>query len=129
MRRISYEDGLNSELAYSIEFAENKNSLWIGTNQGINKLNLKKYLKTGEVDIQSFGKQEGFEGVECNTNGIREDKDGTLWFGTVNGLVKHEPFKFKKNLTENTTVIQAVISRMKTPWLKMNWFCRAITLP
>jgi len=106
--RISYEDGLNSEFAYSIEFAENKNSLWIGTNQGINKLNLKKYLKNGEMDIRSFGKQEGFEGVECNTNGIWEDKDGTLWFGTVNGLVKHEPFKFKKNLTENTTVIQAV---------------------
>lgn len=108
LKRIAYEDGLSSELAYSIEFAENKSALWIGTNQGINKLNLTKFFNNEEVDVRSFGKQEGFEGGECNTNGIWEDKDGTMWFGTVNGLVKHEPFKFKKNLIENSTLIQAI---------------------
>lgn len=108
LRRITNEDGLNSELVYSLEFAENKKTLWIGTNQGINKLNLEKYLADGSIELKSFGKQEGFQGVECNTNGIWEDRDGTLWFGTVNGLIKHEPFNFKKNLIENSTIIQRI---------------------
>lgn len=106
--RISDQQGLNSELIYSIEFTENKNAIWIGTNQGINRMNLKKYLETGEIEISSFGKQEGFGGVECNSNGIWEDNDKSLWFGTVSGLIKHEPLSFKKNKTEPITNIQKI---------------------
>ncbi|MDI1356410.1 MAG: two-component regulator propeller domain-containing protein [bacterium] len=108
LKKISDVDGLNSELIYSIEITRDQKSMWIGTNQGINKLNLEKYLETGKIDILAFGKQEGFAGVECNNNGIWEDGDGTLWFGTVSGLVKHQPFNFKKNRTENRTLIQNI---------------------
>lgn len=108
VKRISEDNGLNSDLIYSIEFAENKNALWIGTNQGISKLNLKKYLNENVIALTSFGKQEGFVGVEANSNGIWEDKDGTLWFGTVSGLIKHQPFNFKKNKIENITLVQNV---------------------
>ena len=105
---INEQDGLNSELVYSVEFAENKNVLWIGTNQGINKLNLKLYLENGKTDIVSYGKLQGFMGVECNSNGIWEDADGSLWFGTVSGLVKHEPGNLKKNRVENKTLMQNI---------------------
>lgn len=105
---ITEQDGLNSELVYSVEFAENKKVLWIGTNQGINKLDLEKYFNEGKKVITSYSKQHGFTGVECNSNGIWEDKDGTLWFGTVSGLVKHEPSKLKPNLVSNLTVIQNI---------------------
>lgn len=108
VERITSDEGLNSDLIYSIEFAENQQSLWIGTNQGVNKMNIKKYLNDGEIEIQKFGKEEGFAGVECNTSGIWEDKDGTLWFGTVSGLVRHEPFQFKKNLLQSPVLIQKI---------------------
>ncbi len=108
VRYIDEQDGLNSEKVYSIEFAENKNVLWIGTNQGINKFNLKKYLENEKIEITSYGKQQGFMGVECNSNGIWEDKDGALWFGTISGLVEHEPFTLKKNKVENATLIQKI---------------------
>lgn len=108
LKRISNSDGLNSELVYSIEFAENKNALWIGTNQGINKLDLRLYQSTGLVSIVSYGKQEGFSGVECNSNGIWEDTDGTLWFGTVGGIVRHQPFNFKKNRVQNSMLIEQI---------------------
>jgi ligand-binding sensor domain-containing protein len=108
IKKINDEDGLNSELVYSIELSEHNSALWIGTNQGINKLDLKKYLTKGEIEISSFGKQEGFAGVECNSNGIWEDSDGTLWFGTVSGLIKYQPFNFKKNVVENNTIIQKI---------------------
>ena len=108
VKYINEQDGLNSELVYSIEFADNKNTLWIGTNQGVNKLNLKKYLEENKIEITAYGKEQGFMGVECNTNGIWEDSNGALWFGTVSGLVKHEPFNFKKNTQKNSTVIQNI---------------------
>jgi len=106
--RISDSDGLNSELVYSIELARNGESMWIGTNQGVNKLDLNAYLGEKKVNITAFGKQEGFSGVECNSNGIWEDKIGTLWFGTVSGVVRHEPDQFRKNITENKTLIQKI---------------------
>jgi ligand-binding sensor domain-containing protein len=105
---ITAQDGLNSELVYSIEFAENHKVLWIGTNQGINKLDLTKYYDSNKVEIVSFSKQQGFMGVECNSNGIWEDKDGSLWFGTVSGLVKHEPQNLKRNQAKNITNIQNI---------------------
>lgn len=105
---LTEQEGLNSESVYSVEFAETFNTLWIGTNQGINKLNLTKYLNEGETELTSYGKLQGFMGVECNSNGIWEDPDGTVWFGTVSGLVKHEPYSFKKNTTPNSTVIQKI---------------------
>lgn len=106
--RINDTDGLNSELAYSIEFSRDNQFLWIGTNQGINRLDLALFLKTGRAEITAYGLQEGFSGVECNGNGIWEDKDGTLWFGTVSGLIRHQPFQYRKNQVENKTVLQGI---------------------
>ena len=108
IKKITDEDGLNSELIYSIEFTKDTKSLWMGTNQGINKLNLEKYLNNAKIELSSYGLKEGFTGVECNTGGIWEDKDGTLWFGTVSGLIKHQPFNFRKNTLENITLIQNI---------------------
>ena len=53
-------------------------------------------------------KKKVFAGVECNSGGIWEDNDGTMWFGTVSGLIKHQPFNFKRNYVENKTLIQSI---------------------
>lgn len=105
---ISEKDGLNSELIYLLHLSEDDNVLWIGTNQGINKLNLKKYRENGAIDITSYGKAEGFTGVECNNYGVWEDKDGTMWFGTVNGVVKYEPKAFKENKELSRTYFHSI---------------------
>ena len=108
LRRITDLDGLNSELVYSIEFTRDGRYMWIGTNQGINRLDLQKFLSDGTMEITSFGRQEGFAGVECNGNGIWEDEDGTLWFGTVSGLIRHQPFNYKTNTVPNKTLLQGI---------------------
>jgi two-component sensor histidine kinase len=107
-RYITESDGLNSELVYSIEITNKGKDLWVGTNQGINKIDLQKYFHEGKAQIISYGKQQGFMGVECNSNGIWEDKDGSLWFGTVSGLILHEPFHLKANKVPNVTLIQNI---------------------
>lgn len=95
--KIREEDGLNSNLVYSLLLTDNENTLWAGTNQGANKIDLDSYFKKRLKNIISFGKTEGFKGVECNTGGLRMDASGTLWFGTVNGIVKHSPVKYLAN--------------------------------
>lgn len=93
---ISEKDGLNSELVYSIKLSNNKKYLWVGTNQGISKLNIKK-IDQNIIDIVTYGKADGFSGVECNTHGIYEDEQSNVWFGTVNGLIKYSPKEFTLN--------------------------------
>jgi ligand-binding sensor domain-containing protein len=108
LKRITDTDGLNSELIYCLEVSRDGKYLWLGTNQGINRLDLIKYLSTEQISLSSYGLQEGFAGVECNGNGIWEDTDGTLWFGTVSGMVRHQPFNYKLNTTQNKTVLQGI---------------------
>ncbi len=103
---ITEENGLNSDYVYSVEFTENKKNLWLGTNQGVNKFDIEKYVNSNFISVKPFGKQDGFLGIECNSNGIWEDKDGSVWFGTVSGIIKHEPFSIKTNTLIPVTQIQ-----------------------
>lgn len=90
-------DGLNSDLVYTMGMDRKKENLWIGTNQGVNRFDLNSYITEKKKVIYTFGKEEGFSGVECNTNGIYEEEDGTMWFGTVNGLLKYNPKEYRSN--------------------------------
>lgn len=94
---IREQHGLNSDLVYSMTIDHEKNYLWIGTNQGLNKFDINEYNKSGKKLIYTFGKEEGFSGVECNTNGMYEDNDGVMWFGTVNGLMRYNPIEYRDN--------------------------------
>lgn len=93
---ISEKEGLSSELVYTIRLTKDNRYLWAGTNQGINRIDVKK-LDLGIIDVLSYGKADGFSGVESNTHGIYEDDDSTIWFGTVNGLIKYSPKEFIPN--------------------------------
>lgn len=106
-RFVSENEGLISELVYSIKLTRNKKFLWAGTNQGISRIDITK-LKQGVVDIISYTKADGFEGVECNTHGIYEDENSNIWFGTVNGLVKYSPKEFKHNDNHSKTTISKI---------------------
>jgi ligand-binding sensor domain-containing protein len=101
---FSKEDGLSSDLVYSLSFSLNGKEIWAGTNQGLNRVDLDTYKKTGQKHIIPFGKQEGFSGVECNS-GNYVDQDGSIWFGTVNGLIHYDPKEYIPNISESKTTI------------------------
>lgn len=101
---ISEKEGLSSELVYAIGITKDNNYLWVGTNQGINRIDIKK-LQYDEIDILKYGRADGFSGVELNTHGIYEDADSSIWFGTVNGLIKYTPKEFIKNDNLSRTLI------------------------
>jgi ligand-binding sensor domain-containing protein len=93
---VTEQEGLSSDLVYSVKITKDYKTIWAGTNQGVSKINLEK-LNSSIFDITRYNKSDGFEGVECNTHGIFEDQKGNVWFGTVNGLVKYTPQNFKRN--------------------------------
>ncbi len=98
-------DGMSSDLIYSITFGQTQNEIWTGTNQGLNKIDIAEYKKSRHKNIIPFGKHEGFSGVECNSNGTWVDPDGSIWFGTVNGLIKYDPKEYIDNTAESKTSI------------------------
>jgi ligand-binding sensor domain-containing protein/two-component sensor histidine kinase len=102
---IKSEDGLISDIIYSIGFAKGRSVLWVGTNIGISSLDVDEYERTGKLKINSYGKNEGFAGIECNTNGVFEDDKGAVWFGTISGLIKYLPNNYQPNRTLNKTNI------------------------
>lgn len=88
LEQITVSNGLNSPLTYSL-LADYNNQLWVGTNQGINRIDLNPKNTTANSLVTGYSLADGFIGVECNTHGAWADKDGSLWFGTVNGLVQY----------------------------------------
>lgn len=106
--RLTEAEGLNSDLIYCMVMDRPKEFLWIGTNQGLTRLDLKAYAKDGTKAVTLFGKEEGFSGVETNSNGAYLDPDGNMWFGTVNGLIRYSPDKILQNKTYTKTNITGI---------------------
>ena len=102
---FSESDGLNSDLVYSLNFGKRQNEIWAGTNQGLSRIDISQFKIKGNKVIVPFGKEEGFSGVECNSGGW-VDEDGSIWFGTVNGLIKYDPSKYIRNTEESKTSIR-----------------------
>ena len=88
---LSMENGLISN---AISFVEpyDTSSLWIGTNKGINVLD----IKSGSLSV--YGQEEGFYPLESYARAVDQDGLGSLWIGTVEGLVKYDPRYDKKYL-------------------------------
>lgn len=85
---LDKKDGLLSTNIYLLVF-DRDNSLWVGTESGIDRI----VLNTGfeVVQYNHFGQNEGFTGIEVYRNSASTDKNGNLWFGTVNGATRYNP--------------------------------------
>jgi ligand-binding sensor domain-containing protein len=75
--------GLSSSNIYIVQIDDASN-VWTGTSKGVDKLD----QQTGM--IRSYGKREGFLGMETNLNAAWKDSKGKIWFGTVNGVVRYD---------------------------------------
>lgn len=113
------EDGLSSNTVYFIIFDDDKN-LWIGTNKGIDNLDLDFYKKTLQKKFKHYGKEEGFVGIECNTNAVLKDRSGDLWFGTIKGAIKYTNQKDNLNVIETKTIISHIRIFLKDTLLQQN---------
>lgn len=86
--KFEANDELSSNNIYFL-LIDHQEHLWVGTERGVDhvKLDVNRHL----IDMERYGKDEGYEGIEACTNAAFSSEDGTLWFGTVDGLSKHHP--------------------------------------
>ena len=79
---------------------DNTNSLWVGTQDGLNRFDGKSF------EIFNSDETKGIESeyIRCSF----KTKNGDLWFGTSNGLTKYDVKKeeFKTYLTLKKTPLQ-----------------------
>jgi signal transduction histidine kinase/ligand-binding sensor domain-containing protein/CheY-like chemotaxis protein len=87
---VSTADGLtdNTILFMSVGAPDD---LWVGTNRGLNRINLKTFSSTGKAGIARYGQYEGFVGIEANLHAAFKDSQGAMWFGHVQGVSRFSP--------------------------------------
>ena len=87
----------------------------------IDKIDVTEFNKTGEIKIKHFGKEEGFTGLECNSNATFVDKEGGIWFGSINGAIHYDPSRDLINKTEPITHITGLnLFFEKFDWAKFS---------
>ncbi|MEO0470446.1 MAG: two-component regulator propeller domain-containing protein, partial [Bacteroidota bacterium] len=89
-----YSEELTSSNVYLLEIDE-WNNLWIGSEKGVDRATLD--LNQDIIEWKHFGRSEGFVGVEVCQNAVERDRDGHMWFGTINGLTEYNPASFSEN--------------------------------
>ncbi|MFM9007257.1 MAG: two-component regulator propeller domain-containing protein, partial [Bacteroidota bacterium] len=62
---------------------------WLGTDMGVELVERMSLAKDGKLKSVLYDKSKGYPGLE--TNVAAEDSSGSIWFGTVNGVVRYDP--------------------------------------
>lgn len=86
--KISIDEKYNSNNV-NFMLLDSLQRLWIGTNNGIYELNTQEYYDRKKTDFRHYTNFEGLRSLECNQNAAFEDRDGNLWFGTSEGVLKY----------------------------------------
>ena len=69
----------------SLIIADKNNNIYIGTSRGLNRYN------KDEDRIYTYTRRNGFTGIDAKDKASFLDRDGKLWFGTVEGVMVFDP--------------------------------------
>jgi len=75
--------GLEGLAIFSVN-ADSK-SIWLGTTSGLARLGY------GDSLFTFYTKKAGYPVSETNENAVYKDKEGNLWFGSINGMICYHP--------------------------------------
>ena len=82
--RFTESEGLPNNVIYGILEDEN-GDLWLSTNFGLSRFN------PSSGKIRNFTASDGLQSNEFNQNAFAMDKNGTMYFGGINGLNIFQP--------------------------------------
>ena len=88
--RFSLKNGFPSNVFYSI-IEDAGHALWISTSNGL----VEFYPETQNLKI--YTKANGLLSDQFNYNSAYKAEDGTMYFGSVDGMVSFNPQNFRKN--------------------------------
>jgi len=95
IKNFSVGYGLEGQTLYSVIC--DSQSVWVGTSVGVAR------MIYGSKQFVFYGKPQGYPVAETNENAVFKDKQGRLWFGTVEGVVEYEAQKVRVNTVEPFT--------------------------
>lgn len=84
---LNKNTGLRSDFVYNL-VADDEGNIWAGTGFGIHEVTM---LPSGNPAIRFYGKGQGVLGMESNHGAALKMRDGSIWFGTTNGVVHYRP--------------------------------------
>jgi ligand-binding sensor domain-containing protein/serine phosphatase RsbU (regulator of sigma subunit) len=85
---LASKDYMASGTINSLLFVNDSISV-VGTDKGFDFLELNKDQSIRR--IIPYTTKDGFTGGESNVNSIAKDRNGYIWFGTKNGLIRFDP--------------------------------------
>jgi ligand-binding sensor domain-containing protein/signal transduction histidine kinase len=99
---LTTKDGLCNDAIYTI-IPENDSILWLGTNKGLSKLNIKSRL------FHNYEMDDGIPSDEFNMLSKFRNIEGEIFMGTISGLISFKP----ENITENILQPKVYLSRIR----------------
>lgn len=82
-------DGLVNNNVSSIQIREGK--AWLGTVNGIDKLDVTAFNATKKMHFENIGKEAGFLPLECTELRCHSSTENGIWLGTRKGVTKYSP--------------------------------------
>ena len=105
VRCVTTEDGLPSDLAYSV-VSDERGSLWAGTAAGLVRVELDRGGAPGRVSV--FNAEDGIQGDDHNFMSALRLPDGRLAFGGPTGLTVFDPAAIARRASDARTVFTGV---------------------
>ena len=93
--------GLSHNVIYAV-YEDDFGNLWLPSNYGLNCLN----KKASQVTL--YLEEDGLPNNEFNTIAHHQDKDGNLYFGTIDGMIQFHPKDFNHEGEDIPFIITAV---------------------
>ncbi|MGB1206378.1 MAG: ligand-binding sensor domain-containing protein [Chitinophagales bacterium] len=107
-------EGLSSNNIRSIIISDDV--AFLGTVNGVNQFDIKKYNTTKKIDIQHIGKEKGFINIEC-WNVAYADKNKDLWFTTPKGITCYKVNELPKtNKTKQVQINKILLNYEDVDW-------------
>ena len=85
---LDERNGLSESLFFTIEI-NSEDQVLAGSGVGIDKFSSHLSVNNNIQKFKHYDAIDGFTGVECNSNCSLNLSDGTIWFGTINGVYKY----------------------------------------
>lgn len=115
---INKQNGIyNNRILFT--FLDRNNRLWLGTPEGLDRVDWNTFIKRKFISCTHFDKSNGYYGVE--TNAACGDRGGYVWFGTSNGAIRYNPKSgYSKNVIPTVNINNIQVYLKDLDWSKEN---------
>lgn len=116
-------NALRNRIVFSIE-QDKQGNLWLGTEKGLMRFNPET------EEILEFNKRDGVLNIEYNRRSVTKSKNGTLFFGGVNGITVFNPDKIIINpVVPDVYILEARVITSDSSFIPKDFYEKEIILP